>query len=222
VHPARQKILEYLKRRGQATVDELANHLDMAAVSVRHHLDLLISDNLVEATRVRRQPGAGRPKRLYALTSHADALFPDQYQRLAHVSFDILKRTLSPQDFQRVIEALVEDILAHAPVDLEHLEPQERLQAAIQFLDSEGYMAFCECRDDGCILHTCHCPYKELATRHPEICQVDDLLIQRLTGMIPLRVSKIIHGEPRCTYRLLPMEEAPSPPPGPLSLPVES
>ena len=76
MHPVRQKILNYLKRYGQATVTELADYLEMAPVSVRHHLDLLIGDNLVETSRVQRQAGAGRPKRLYALTEQADAFFP--------------------------------------------------------------------------------------------------------------------------------------------------
>jgi len=207
LHPARQKILEYLKRHGQATIDELADHLDMAPVSVRHHLDLLIGDNLVEASRVRRQAGAGRPKRLYALTPHADAFFPNQYQALAQRSLDVLKRVLSPEDMQRVMEELAEDILQQAPADLESLPPQERLQRAIAFLNSEGYMAFCECPDDQYILHTCHCPYRELAEQHPEICHIDDVLVRRLTGMTPLRVTKIVSGGTRCTYRLISSEK---------------
>ena len=208
MHPARQKILEYLKRHGQATIDELAEHLDMAPVSVRHHLDLLIGDNLVEASRVRRKRGAGRPKRLYALTPHADALFPTNYQKLAAVSLDALKRALPPQAFREVMEAMAEETLRHAPPDLDALPPEERLQAAVDFLNQEGYMAFCECAGEEVILHTCHCPFKELVASHPEICAMDDILVRRLTGMFPLRLTQILHGEARCTYRLLPNEES--------------
>jgi predicted ArsR family transcriptional regulator len=213
VHPIRQKILEYLKRHGQATVTELAEHLDMAPVSVRHHLDLLIGDNLVEASRVRRKSGAGRPKRLYALTEHADALFPNNYQQLADESLTVLKRLLTPEQFAGVMMELAEKTAARAPAGLAALPPEERLQAAIDFLNDEGYMAFCDCGREEMLLHTSHCPYRELIEEHPEICQIDQALIRRLTGMTPVRVAHMTDGEIRCTYRLQPQKPLPLPAP---------
>ena len=213
MHPVRQKILDYLKRHGQATVTELAAHLDMAPVSVRHHLDLLIGDNLVEASRVRRKSGAGRPKRLYALTEHADALFPNNYQQLADESLSVLKRVLTPEQFAQVMLELANKTADRAPAGLEALPPDERLQEAIRFLNEEGYMAFCECGPGENILHTCHCPYRELVDGHPEICQIDQVLIRRLTGMTPVRLTHMAEGEIRCTYRLLPQESLPLPRP---------
>ncbi len=208
MHPARQKILEFLKRHGQATVDELAQHLDMAPVSVRHHLDLLIGDNLVETSRVRRSEGAGRPKRLYTLTPHADALFPNNYQQLARLSLDVLKRILAPEDLRRMMEELAEELLRSAPARLDDLSGEARLEAAVAFLNQAGYMAFCECQAGSWVLHTTHCPYRELAATHPELCVVDDVLMSRLTGMRPLRLTRIVHGETRCTYRLIPAAES--------------
>jgi len=211
VHPVRQKILDYLKRYGQATVTELADHLEMAPVSVRHHLDLLIGDNLVETSRVRRRAGAGRPTRLYALTDQADSLFPNNYQQLARESLDILKRTLSPEQFIEVMTELANKTADRAPQQLEALPQAERLQTAIQFLNDEGYMAFCECEQDEILLHTCHCPYKDLVSDHPEICQIDHVLIRRLTGMTPLRVSHMTRGGARCTYKLIALDPLPQP-----------
>ena len=219
MHPVRQKILDYLKRHGQATVTELAEHLDMAPVSVRHHLDLLIGDNLVEASRVRRKSGAGRPKRLYALTEHADALFPNNYQQLADESLAVLKRLLTPEQFAQVMLELANKTADRAPAGLEALPPDERLQEAIRFLNDEGYMAFCECGPEENILHTCHCPYRELVDGHPEICQIDQVLIRRLTGMTPVRLTHMAEGEIRCTYRLLPQESLPLPQP-PVKIPA--
>ena len=214
MHPLRQKILEYLKRHGQATVSELAEHLEMAPVSVRHHLDLLIGDNLVETSRVQRGSGAGRPKRLYTLTEHADELFPNGYLRLADESLRILKQLLSPEQFANVVQELAEQTAARAPAEMETLSPQERLQAAINFLNAEGYMAFCECGPEETLLHTCHCPYRELVAEHPEICQIDQILVRHLTGMIPVRITHLAEGDIRCTYRLLSPESLSlSPPP---------
>ncbi|RUA15918.1 MAG: hypothetical protein DSY55_05290 [Clostridia bacterium] len=211
MHPVRQNILEYLKRYGQATVIELANHLNMAPISVRHHLDLLIGDNLVEASRVRRHEGAGRPRRLYALTSQADALFPNNYQKLAEQSLTILKQTLPPEVFLQVMNEMATDIVAGVPANLDELTPEERIQTAVQLLNEEGYMAFCDCDDEVILLHTCHCPYKNLVKEHPEICHIDDVLIRKLTGMTPVRITHMATGDIRCTYKLVAVEAARKP-----------
>ncbi|MEI2697418.1 MAG: ArsR family transcriptional regulator [Microthrixaceae bacterium] len=47
----RYRILEIMKEQGDVTVAELARQLEMAPVSVRHHLDVLQGENLISAPR---------------------------------------------------------------------------------------------------------------------------------------------------------------------------
>ena len=54
VHLVRKHILDILKERSGATVAELAGCLEMAPVSVRHHLDILQGDNLIRIDRLAR------------------------------------------------------------------------------------------------------------------------------------------------------------------------
>src|SRR5690348_8156311 len=77
----REQILTLLRRQGQMTAAELSDALGIGAVGVRQHLALLDRDGLVRTAGVRR--GVGRPSHLYALTEHAEALFPKRYDRLA-------------------------------------------------------------------------------------------------------------------------------------------
>ncbi len=57
----RQRILEILKERHTATVEELAKELELTPVTIRHHLDILRSEGLVQAPQVkRRDTPAGR------------------------------------------------------------------------------------------------------------------------------------------------------------------
>ena len=49
----RNRILELLKQDGQASVGALAERLDMAPISVRYHLDILLSDNLITVTKAK-------------------------------------------------------------------------------------------------------------------------------------------------------------------------
>ena len=214
MHPVRQKILEILKRQRHATVAELAKELDMAPVSVRHHLDLLIGDNLVCTPRVRRGSGAGRPKRVYALTPEAAAYFPNNYRQLADDSLSALKQLLSEEQLLGVMRALASRTAALAPADLETLPLSDRIEVIARFLSEQGFMAEFEMNGNDIFLHTCNCPYAQLAASHPELCQMDLQLIGDLTGLEPHRVAHIAEGDGRCTYRLetnetMPLQDAP-------------
>jgi len=203
VHPVRQEILNQLKTQGQATVGELAAHLEMAPVSVRHHLDLLIGDNLVCTPRVRRRSGAGRPQQVYTLTPEAESYFPNNYRQLADGCLRALKKILSPTVMAEVMEQLAGETVAQAPEELAGLAGEQRLHAIVDFLNQQGYMAeWCQNADDVLTLHTCNCPYSELVATHPELCHMDQILITELTGATSERTTHIALGDTRCTYRL--------------------
>ncbi|HEY52527.1 MAG TPA: ArsR family transcriptional regulator [Caldilineae bacterium] len=214
MHPVRQKILEILKRHRHATVGDLAAELDMAPVSVRHHLDLLIGDGLVCTPRVRRGSGAGRPKRVYALTPEAATHFPNNYRQLADESLNALKQLVSEEQMFGVMQTLASRAAASAPSDLETLPLPDRIEAIAAFLTEQGFMAGVEKNGDGFLLHACNCPYAQLADSHPELCQMDLQLISDLTGLAPQRIAHITEGDGRCTYRLeitetMPVQDAP-------------
>ena len=209
MHPVRQKILEILKRQRHATVVELAKELDMAPVSVRHHIDLLIGDGLVCTPRVRRGSGAGRPKRVYALTPEAAAYFPNNYRQLADDSLGALKQLVSEEQILGVMRTLAGRTASLAPADLETLPLPERVEVIARFLTEQGFMAGFEVNDNDIYLHTCNCPYAQLAASHPELCQMDLQLIGDLTGLEPERIAHIADGDGRCTYRLQMNEKKP-------------
>ena len=50
----RQRILEILKERGAATVEQLATELELTPVTIRHHLDILRRAGLVESQKEER------------------------------------------------------------------------------------------------------------------------------------------------------------------------
>src|SRR4051812_34486121 len=106
----RQLILETLHERGEATVDEIVqavreriNH-DITAVTVRHHLDILRSEELVTAPRVRRRRTPGRPQHVYGLTDKALEHFPNNYQHLTDVLLNQLKASLPASQVNVIIE----------------------------------------------------------------------------------------------------------------------
>ena len=75
----RQEILEILKEERQATVEDLAQRLELTPMTIRHHLNVLQAQGLIEAAKVRRSQKVGRPRLVYTLTEAADDHFPQSY-----------------------------------------------------------------------------------------------------------------------------------------------
>ncbi len=81
----RRAVLYALRRRGQATADDIARQLDMTVSGARQHLAALVDDGLAEATELPRPAGQrGRPQLAYTVTDKADGLFPKAYGELTN------------------------------------------------------------------------------------------------------------------------------------------
>lgn len=198
----RRRITEILKENGSATVAELAAMLGMAQVSVRHHLDVLVGEDLVELTGVRRHDGAGRPSQMYALTPQAARLFPQRNDALVGKLLVDLKATLPPGEFGELLARMGRTTAHEAPAASSEQTLEERLDDIAQFLTERGYAA----RWEGCNgryeLHACNCPYAGVADHHPELCSMDLAMMRQLLPDAVRVQTQAIDGAARCTYRI--------------------
>jgi predicted ArsR family transcriptional regulator len=204
VQSVRRRITEILKENGTATVAELANQLGMAQVSVRHHLDILVGEDLVEQTGVRRRDGAGRPSQVYALTKNALSLFPQRNAQLASSVLTELKAVLPEEEVAQLLVRIAERAVSEAPRPREGQTVEERLDQVADFLTQKGYSARWEACDGFFELHACNCPYSGVAEQHPELCLMDHAMIQGLLPDAERSQSQIIDGSTRCAYILRP------------------
>lgn len=195
----RKTILDYLKRNGQATVEELAEVLGLTSVTVRHHLDILRTEALVSEPVVRHRNSRGRPQHVFTLTHQASEHFPKNYNQLAGAMLDELKAH-SPQLANVIFEGVALRLNAEAPRPATDDPWHERVERAVQFLNERGYVARWEQTSDGYLVHTSNCPYEALAGTHPELCQLDMVLIGNLLGVMPQRVSRLADGASSCAY----------------------
>ena len=196
----RQQIIEILKERGSATVEELSRELGITSVTVRHHIDVLRSDGLVSEPVVRHRSTLGRPQHSYSLTSKADELFPKNYNGLAAQLLDEVKAQFDAREINVLFEGMTHRLLADAPQPVGADTVEERFDRAIQFLNQRGYFARWERTSEGIVIHTCNCPYEGLAGKHPELCNMDINLIVALTGFVPERICHIAVGDDSCSY----------------------
>ncbi len=200
----RERILKILKERGQATVKELSDVLDLTTVTIRHHLDTLRRENLVAPPTVRHRKAPGRPQHVYTLTQDASDFFPKRYEPLIDLVFDELRSHLSEDEFQRIMERIGRRIAADAVVppgaDLE-----ERVALAVEFMDERGYMARWEKTEAGeFLIHVANCPYEGVARSNREVCRIDLMVLSELLAVPAAEIERSIDRPHRCTYAIPP------------------
>jgi predicted ArsR family transcriptional regulator len=208
VHAVRKHILEILKERDGATVAELAECLNMAPVSVRHHVDILQGDNLISVDRLERKGNVGRPQQVYALTSGANDHFPDNFAALAAGLVRQLKQVLPPEQVESAFRAMAHEFARPIACDLADLPLEDRLTRVVEFLSARGYLARWETTDgdeagDGALLlHKCNCPYAGISNEHGELCLMDQALVNELVGQPCRRIISLADDGRCCTYRI--------------------
>lgn len=204
VQTIRRRIIEILKEAGSATVAELAQQLGIAQVSVRHHLDILIGEDMVEATGVRRHDGAGRPSQVYGLTPQAARLFPQRHDVIAEGLLEEVKGVLPAEQVRAFFIHLADKTAAEAPAALPNQSVEERLEEVTRFLTEKGYNARWEVKDGRYELYTYNCPYMGTADRHHELCLMDQELMRALLPGATRYRSRALHGATHCTYIIEP------------------
>lgn len=191
-----------MKEQGDVTVAELARKLEMAPVSVRHHLDVLQGENLICSPRVRRRGTVGRPLQVYALTEAANAHFPRNHEALAARMLDELKGLLPAEQLHGMLERMADSEARLAPPLPDDASLEQRLEMTVAFLNQRGYLARYERSGEAYLLYTLNCPYSGVSEQHRELCAMDLRLIGTLLGATPTPVNRLAEGGCRCAYRV--------------------
>jgi len=200
----RQAILDILKKRGEATVDDIVTDLRqqrgdaITAVTVRHHLNKLTQDNLIGHATPRPRTTPGRPQHHYGLTEQAMALLPNNYQRLAASLLMQIERELPPSRVNVILEGVATQWADAAHIPIGPME--QRLDAVISYLSQNGYLASWEVAPQGYLLYMENCPYHHLAHDRDSLCRMDGHLIANLLGVVPRLTARIAQGDARCAY----------------------
>jgi predicted ArsR family transcriptional regulator len=196
----RQRILEILKERHSATVEELAKELELTPVTIRHHLDILRSEGLVQAPQVKRRDTPGRPQHVYALTEAADAYFPKNYAGFTDLMLREMREQVEPDKMRSILDGVATRMASKAPPATVAETLPQRMERIVKFLNSQGYDANWEPTEGGCLLHAHNCPYHDVARENVEPCVMDATMITQLAGAAPQRVQWAFSGDNMCTY----------------------
>ena len=197
----RQQILEILKRLGEVTVQELSRELGLTSVTVRHHLEILRSEGYITEPEVRRSNRPGRPRYVYRLTSTAADLFPNNYSGLASALLDSMDQCLAPEDRQAVLREAAKRMTPE--IDTMPGSREARMDVVIKTMNQQGFVARWDKDANGhYLIYVSSCPYHHVTQQHPETCQIDEGIIQLLTGANPKRTQNTAQYGGLCVYEL--------------------
>jgi predicted ArsR family transcriptional regulator len=196
------EILRTIRARGRVTVAELAEGLGITLVSVRHHLSSLQAEGLVRSTEVRQ--GVGRPHLVYALTEAGQERFPARYARLSERLLDELKSTLPPAALENMFARMAEGMVAEYAARLEGKSPEEKMALLIEMLGTEGFLAHWNRTGETISLTEYSCPYLRIGQRHPEVCAIDQSVIQQVLNATVEKTTCVLDGADRCVFVISP------------------
>lgn len=167
---SRQKVLAYFGKAPTASAREISRALKMSAATVRHHLRVLTADGRLEMAAVRGRDARGRPEKIYSLPRSALG------DNLAALSDALLTESGS----QVSMEALAERLAGENSSTSHSLVKQ--LNLTVEKLNQMNYHAHWEAGAEGPRILFGHCPYASILEKHPELCRMDQAMLQKLTG----------------------------------------
>ena len=199
--PTRRALLDTLKRRGEARVDELAATLGVTVSAVRQHLTALDADGWVLHREVRAGPG--RPHHLYRLSPEGDRLFPRAY---AAIVTDLLAEAEAedPEIVERMFERRRARRVERAKVRLDGKSLRERVHELTSILDEDGYLAEAIELPGGAFRIVEHnCAILAVATKYGAACGTElEFIREVLPDANVERVAHIMAGGHVCAYEV--------------------
>ncbi len=193
----RAAIVQHLRDAGDASVAELAEHLDISEVATRRHVDRLADDGLVDSETV--NPGRGRPVARWSLTERGVGLFPSRYDELAHQLLDFLAEG-GREQLGAFLRWRQEQQVSTYAADVDADDLPGRVAQLAELLTRDGYRAEVEATGDGFTLRQQHCTIADVAADQPLLCAHEAAAFGRLLGD-EVRVTRretIARGDGAC------------------------
>ncbi len=205
---AQRHVLVALKRRGEASADELAEALGITPSGVRQHLAVLRSAGLAASRQERGR--SGRPVDLYHGTDLGETLFAGasgdlSLELLGHIEEE------DPDLVARVFERRRRRRVDQAGEQLVGKNLDEKVAILAKILDGEGYLADFDKLADGTYQMNLHsCAIWAVASRYGQACTTE---LEFLREVLPeTEIERVAHkaaGAYVCGYAIRPRAAKP-------------
>ena len=203
----RLTIAKLLQREGVATVESLAGQLELAAATVRRHLDILQRDGLVVFEEERK--GTGRPRHSFHLTELGQEALPKAYDYflalLLREMAGIERGALDQKDGNEVVryalQGMARGLAASYTAGLDG-SFEDRLTTLMDAMENVGYSPELQRQDGLVFLFVHNCPFRSVVNEVREVCLFDETFISTTLGINVTRTDCIAQGSTACCYTL--------------------
>lgn len=220
VSAAQRSVLYAVRRRGEATVTDIAEMLDMTPSGARQHLTGLAEAGLLETGEAARVPGQqGRSERTYSIAPAAEALFPRAYGELTNQLLRYVPAGAVAEAFEHRRNDRIEGARARLAGKQTKQTKQTKqskqsksskssfatkVTELAKILDEDGYLASVEPLPDGGFrVAERNCAIFAVAREHPQACSTE---LEFLRAALPEaeieRVTHMMAGAHSCSYEI--------------------
>lgn len=211
----KEVILRFLLKQGEATAQDIADHLEVSPQAIRRHLKDLESEALIEHQAV--QEGIGRPNHHYQLSRQGRDSFPAQYDQFALSLLNTLMETVGPEQVSTILQQQWQS-KAHAyRARLGDASLKQRVQSLVKLRQEEGYMAEWHAaehpqsdtleatqetaQETAFVITEYNCAISHIAESYPGVCGHElSMFAVALPDCSVERTHWLVDGEHQCGY----------------------
>jgi DeoR family transcriptional regulator, suf operon transcriptional repressor len=201
----RRAVLYALRRRGEATAEQVAEQLGMTVSGARQHLTALTGAGLVDATELTSaEPKRGRRTLAYSATAAADQYFPKAYGELTNELLGYVADR-DPELLEDLFAQRRQHRIDNARARLEGKRTLGTKVAELtRILDEDGYLATHERVGPGVYRVIEHnCAIWAVAQRYGQACTSEiDFIRASLPEAEIERVQHMVAGARHCAYEI--------------------
>ena len=199
VSSAKKAILLHLKRRGEASIADIAGELRISKMGAWRHLAALEGKGLL--ARTTKAGGRGRPRVYFRLTDASARLFPQAYAHMTLAALDLIEARLGRDAVVGLLESRARELYDRYKPAFDGKDLRGKVEALAKVRDDVGYMAELGSARRGAFeLLEHNCPIVAIAGKYGEACAVENELFENLLHADVDATHRVVAGAPVCRF----------------------
>ena len=196
---ADRDFLRRLHRRESATIQDLCDDLGVTATAVRQRLGRLVAAGFVVRKEVHE--GRGRPHHAYSVSESGLRELGDNYAELATILWNELKNIPDARTRRAIFDRIQETLAERYGRGVDGRTVSQRVEQLKTRLAESGFDVEVDSQGRLPILRENNCPYYDLASSDPAICELEHKVFEKVLGTTLALTHRCVDGHNCCEFQ---------------------